>query len=131
MSEGKTRPRPRKRAEKRGFALGVASLGLMLCLMLDAQTVIASMKEGMHLVAHTMIPSLFPFMVVSEVIVRSGAGERIARPLCRVIRPLLGLNEAAGSALLLGLLCGFPVGSRAAADYYRAGRLTAPASSSQ
>lgn len=125
MSEGKTRPRPRKRAEKGRLALSVASLGLMLCLMLDAPTVIASMKEGMHLVAHTMIPSLFPFMVVSEVIVRSGAGERIARPLCRVIRPLLGLNEAAGSALLLGFLCGFPVGSRAAADYYRAGRLTA------
>jgi len=107
------------------FLLGVASLSLMLCLMLDAPTIIESMKGGLHLLAHTMIPSLFPFMVLSEVIVRSGVGERMTRPLCRVIRPVLGLNEAAGSALLLGFLCGFPVGSRAAAGYYRAGRLTA------
>lgn len=124
MLERKTCPRPRGRSGIGRFVLGVASLGLMLCLMLDAPTVIESMKGGLYLLAHTMIPALFPFMVVSEVIVRSGVGERMTRPLCRVIGPLLGLNEAAGSALLLGFLCGFPVGSRAAAGYYRAGRLT-------
>ncbi len=124
MIEANMRAHLQKRQAKVRYTPGILALGLMLCLMLDAPTVIASMKEGLRLVAHTMIPSLFPFMVAAEVIVRSGAGEQMMRPLCKVIRSLLGLNEAAGSALLLGFLCGFPIGSRMAASYYRAGRLT-------
>lgn len=114
----------RRRFVCRGTWSGRLAILMMLCLVLDAQDVVDAVKDGMLLLVRSIIPSLFPFMVVSEWIVRSGAGEGIFRVAGKGLRLLLGLGEAAGSACLLGFLCGFPVGSRAAANYYRAGRMS-------
>ena len=114
----------RRRLWGTGTWSGRLALLMMLCLVLDAQDAVAAVKEGMLLLVRSIIPSLFPFMVVSEWIVRSGAGEGISRVAGKGLRSLLGIGEAAGCACLLGFLCGFPVGSRAAANYYRAGRLS-------
>lgn len=96
------------------------SFGLLLLFFIEPGGVAEHIRRGMTLCVRTMIPSLFPFMVVSELIVRSGAGEAIAKLPARLLR----LPAGGVCASLLGALCGFPVGSRTAAEYYRRGRLT-------
>lgn len=103
------------------FAVWALALGLMALLFASPEASIESIRRGMSLCVRTMIPSLFPFMVVSELVVRSGAGEAIAHLPAR----LFSLPRSGVCACLLGLLCGFPVGSRAAAEYCRRGSLTA------
>jgi sporulation integral membrane protein YlbJ len=102
----------------------VLSLAMMVLLFAQPASAMEYIRRGMSLCVRTMIPSLFPFMVVSELIVRSGAGESIVRLPARLLGPRLGLPPEGICACLLGLLCGFPLGSRAAAAYYRAGHLT-------
>lgn len=102
------------------FASCALVLGSAILLFVEAETSMAYIRRGMSLCVRTMIPSLFPFMVVSELIVRSGVGEAMARLPARLLR----LPEGGVCACLLGFLCGFPVGSRVAAEYYRMGRLT-------
>ena len=104
--------------------LGGTALLMALLLVSRSQITMEHMRSGMLICVRTMIPSLFPFMVVSELIVKSGAGEMAARYPAALLRPLLCVPSEAVCALLLGWLCGFPVGSRVAADYLRAGRLT-------
>jgi sporulation integral membrane protein YlbJ len=104
---------------------GGMALIMAVLLLRNAEATMEHVHRGMLICARTMIPSLFPFMVVSELIVKSGAGELIARWPARLLGPMLKLSRQGVCALLLGWLCGFPIGSRAAADYYRAGAIDA------
>ncbi len=82
------------------------------------------MNRGLLLCAKTVIPSLFPFMVLSELIVsgcaQNAAFSRLLSPLGR----LFGLPPAGCCAVVLGLLCGFPVGAKCVCQAYDSGNLT-------
>ena len=95
-----------------GFCL-MSSFCFILVLR-NSDAAIAYMGQGLTLCARTVIPSLFPFMVISELLVSSGAGEALGRLFSRVMRWLFGLSGAGASAVFLGSMCGFPVGARTA-----------------
>ncbi len=84
---------------------------------------IASVKNALSLCAQTVIPSLFPFIVISELAVSLGAAKYLGKFLTPIFRPLFDLNEHGTSAFLLGALCGFPVGARTAVALYERGSL--------
>jgi hypothetical protein len=75
-----------------------------------------------------VLPALFPFAVLSELLIGGGISELLS-PLLR--RPLslpplrwLGFSPDGACAMLLGLLCGFPIGTRALLSLRRQGRIT-------
>ena len=114
----------------RSLPMGRITLGALLvfCLFLllrNAGVAAEGMREGLSLCARAVVPALFPSLVLCEALLR---GELLQRPLCALSRPiarLLGLCEAGAEAVLLGLLCGFPVGARAAIRAYDRGRIDA------
>ena len=66
--------------------LGALCLALLLffslALMLRrADIATDSMRKGLALCARAIVPSLFPFMVLSELLVATGAGEYLTAPL--------------------------------------------------
>jgi len=98
-----------------------------LCLILllwHSDTAILYMRRGLQLCAKTVIPSLFPFMVISELLVTSGGGELLGKLLERPFRWLFGISSPSVCALIMGLLCGFPVGTKTAVSLYRRGQIT-------
>ena len=105
------------------LAPGLAALAAAVLLMKNSSLAAEAVGQGLALCAGTMIPSLFPFMVIAELIVRSGTGRTALRPVARLLKPIFGVSEAGGCALALGALCGFPVGARTAAAYYRSGEM--------
>lgn len=84
---------------------------------------IASMSQGMKLCTATVIPALFPFMVLSELLVSSGASELIGRYLGAPFGKLFGLSRDGAAVFLLGMLCGFPVATKSAVSLYERGRI--------
>lgn len=97
---------------------------LLAMILRNAQIAAHYMREGLFLCARTVIPSLFPFMVISELLVRCGAGHAAGRILGAPVRALFGLSRAASAPLLLGSLCGFPVGAKVALSLYDRGELS-------
>ena len=106
----------------------------MLCLVLlllfslalmfrRADVVVNCMRQGLALCARAVVPSLFPFMVLSEILVCSGAGEWMTAPIAKPLRKLLGVSRTGCCAVVLGLLCGFPVGARCAVLGYEKGTI--------
>lgn len=98
-----------------------AALGMLL-LILDGKTAIAGAREGVELCLQAVIPSLFPFFVLSMLLTDSlsGASVGLLRPLERLCRVPAG----SGPILLTGFLGGYPVGAQSAANGYRAGHLS-------
>ena len=89
--------------------LGVFSL---LLILRNSDIAIDYMSRGLSLCAKTVVPSLFPFMVLAEMIVSSGAISLIPYCLQKPLQKLFRLSPEGCSALLVGLLCGFPIGAR-------------------
>ncbi len=105
-------------------AFCVMSTFCFLLILRNADAAIAYMGRGLSLCARTVIPSLFPFMVISELLVQSGAGEAFGRLFSRVMRWIFGISGAGVSAVLLGSMCGFPVGARTAVALYDKGAIS-------
>lgn len=81
-------------------------------------------KRGLDTCVESLIPSLFPFMVISSLLISGGAGERIGALFKAPVGALFGLSARGTSALLMGWLCGFPIGARSAAKLYRDGKIS-------
>lgn len=103
---------------------GSISLLSLILILTNADVAIASMTRGLHMCAKTVIPSLFPFMVISELIVQGGVGNAFGRLLSRPMRWLFGVSGAGACAVLLGSLCGFPIGAKTAVSLYDRGELS-------
>ena len=92
-------------------------------LLLNPDVSAQACRDALTLCAQTVIPSLFPFFVLSSLLVSGGGGDAFSALLGGLMRPLFGLSGAGASALALGLLGGYPVGARTVAELYGAGTL--------
>ncbi len=86
----------------------------LLLILRNSDAAIKYIGSGLVLCARTVIPSLFPFMVISELVVSSGLSELAGKYLNRPLGFIFGISGVSSSAVLLGALCGFPIGSRTA-----------------
>lgn len=83
-----------------------------------------ALAAGLALCGGPLLLSLFPFLIVSTLLARSGGGELLGA-LLRPAARLAGVRaDSAGGVLLLGLAGGFAPAANAAAQAVRAGRLT-------
>lgn len=113
--------------KKRSFAsvlLGVCLSTAFLLFLLRSDIAIDYMKIGLKLCSGTVIPSLFPFMVVSSLIVSSGIGIRLCRIFTYPARLLFGVSGGGACAFILGAFCGFPIGARVVCEMYDNGSIS-------
>ena len=100
---------------------------LLFCaagLLLFPEECAEAARNGLSLCLQTVLPSLYPFFVLSSLVIASGMGDTLSRCFEPLMRPLFGLSGAGAGALVLGLLGGYPVGARTAAELYRGGSLS-------
>lgn len=101
---------------------GIAACLGMFLLILDAKTALIGAKEGVSLCISAVIPSLFPFFVLTNLLTGNllGSGGRFLRPLGR----LCGIPEGGESLLITGLLGGYPAGAVCIRQACDAGQLS-------
>ncbi len=104
------------------FFCGIV-LMLFALLRLPAQSVAAA-RDGIGLCLNVILPSLFPFFVLSSLCVELGVIQRLGSLMGRVMEPLFRVNGSCAGAFLLGILGGYPVGARTAIALYQSGDCT-------
>lgn len=106
------------------YGAGIAGILLGGSLLIRPDISARGVQDGLQLCAQTLIPSLFPFLVLSGFLTTSGLALRIGRLLEPVMRRIFHLPGAAGSALVISMLGGFPVGLRMITGLRQQGALT-------
>ena len=108
----------------RDLLLGIGLAGGAAALLCYPQQAMEAARSGLLLCGNVIIPSLFPFFVLSALVVELG----LAGALGRLLEPLMGVlfrvNGSCASAVALGFLGGYPVGARTAIELYRKGMCT-------
>ena len=93
-----------------------------VALLTAPRTTSEAAREGLYICIDILIPSLFPFFVLSALIIELGMARSIGRALEPVMRPLFRVNGTCAAAVVLGFLGGYPVGAKCAISLYEKGQ---------
>ncbi len=95
------------------------ALVLLLGMLIFPKLSVHFALSALNLWFTKMIPTLFPFMVLSGILIRMN----LVKPLCSPLRPLsrllFGVEENGIFCIIIGFLCGFPMGAKVISDLYK------------
>lgn len=115
----------KKAADQARTAAGSFALLLACVLLLTRRyDAAAGVMAGITTCLTSLVPSLFPFVVLACAVSKSSAAQVLFRPLAPVMRVLFRLPAAAAPALVFGLTAGYPTGAKITAGLLESGRLT-------
>lgn len=115
-----------KSLAKKGKFTMLFLFSFLFALMLFTRPEPASqgVSRGLLCCASIIIPALFPFMVLSEFVVRTGLARAMGKIFAPVTRALFSLPGSSGASIFMSFIGGYPVGAKAACELYRRGELT-------
>ena len=110
------------KARYRDLILGIALLGGAAALVLWPELTMEAMRDGIRLCGNVILPSLFPFFVLSSLVVELGMSRYLGKLLEPIMVPLFRVSGSCAAALALGFIGGYPVGARTAIQLYENGQ---------
>ena len=108
----------------RRYAFAFMSLFVIILFFKNAQAASLWVQNGLYLCGTRLIPALFPFMVLSSIAIESGALRALCKLPARLFLRAFKISEDATSAVIIGWLCGFPVGARSLCELYASERIS-------
>lgn len=94
------------------------------CILTNSAQSLAYAGLGLELWFSKMIPSLLPFMILSGIMVRLNLTEKMSMAIYPAVGPLYKVRKNVCYCMLLGFLCGFPMGAKVTGDLRERGMLT-------
>ncbi len=76
---------------------------------------------GVSMCFEVLIPSLFPFLVLSSLMLGLGFTRYLSRIFEPVMRPLFGVSGECSGAIIMGFLGGSPIGAKTVVSMYESG----------
>ena len=105
-----------------------SSLPLLLCVAAAAfgllafpQSVSRAVSDSLTLCTTTLLPTLFPFMVLAGIVIKSGIAHSIGSRTQWFMKPVFHLPGVCFLPLLLGMIGGYPTGAKTVVSLYRSG----------
>ncbi len=111
-------------SDRRKYAVIAVVCALAVCLVLKPEIAPEAVSVALSGCVKRLIPALFPFICISGILLRAGFGEMCGKILGRPFSAIFGLHQTGSSAYILGAVCGFPVGGRAALSVAKEGELS-------
>ena len=99
-------------------------LGIFLLTVTHIMLVSEAIQKALYLCAKALIPTLFPFLILTDLLLSTEGSEKLLTVISTPISRLLRLSKSGGVVFLLGAIFGFPMGAKAIARYYPEGRLS-------
>lgn len=106
-----------KEHDKNALLTFICSL-MIIYIVLNPKQCIGFTIAGAKLFFNAVFPSLFPFLVIVNLIISFGGIEIYSRLLGTILCRPLGLPKECSLVLLVSVFCGYPLGARYAAELY-------------
>ena len=100
----------------------------VLCLLLLLITPALSFSGalgGLSLWGTVVVPTLLPFMICTGAVMGLGGAELLARPFTPILGRFPGLSPSGSFALICGVLCGYPMGSKIDGEFLDSRQISA------
>lgn len=88
----------------------------IVCLVLFSKSNMESAKAGLTLWATSVVPTLFPFFVGTELLYRTNFVIFLGKIFTKFMRPVFNLPGESAIAFILGNISGYPVGAKLACN---------------
>ena len=95
-----------------------------ICLVVFSSSNLTATKNGLTLWATCVVPSLFPFFVITNLLSRTKVVNIIGKLLDKFMSPLFNVPGIGGFGFVMGLISGYPVGAKIVADFREKGLVT-------
>lgn len=104
------------------FALAIGASLVGLVVYTDACKETAGKAAAMCI--ELILPSLFPFLVLSNLVIGMGYARALGKACAPVMRRLFNLSGACAGPFLMGIIGGYPIGAKSAVALYESGQCT-------
>ena len=101
---------------KRNF-FAIIFLCFAFSILIFSKNNLAAVKTGLTSWATSVVPSLFPFFVATELLMHTNIVNFLGRILNRFMKPLFNIDGKGSFGFIMGLISGYPVGAKIACEF--------------
>ncbi len=87
------------------------------CLLFFSKTNLPAVKSGLSLWANSVVPSLFPFFVATELLMHTNIINWFGKILNPYMKPLFNIRGEGSFAFIIGIISGYPIGAKIASNF--------------
>lgn len=91
-------------------------LFLFSMLLIFPDICLSGVNTGIHLCLTALMPSIFPFVLISNIIMQLGVVQTIGRLLYPIMHFFFHTSLYGGYAVFMGFFCGYPMGAKVTND---------------
>ncbi len=101
---------------KRNF-LSLLFLFFTISILIFSKTNLPAIKSGLSLWANSVIPSLFPFFVATELLIHTNLFYKLGNYFNIFMKPIFNIRGEGALAFIMGIVSGYPVGAKIASNF--------------
>ena len=95
---------------------GIVIVLLFIIMLVSPKAVFTGASEGLLLWFQIILPTLFPFLLISNLLLVTGNIHYISSALGNLFSRMFSVSANGSFAVINGFLCGYPMGAKTAAD---------------
>ncbi len=103
---------------------GIGIVLLFMIMLLSPKAVFAGASEGLLLWFQIILPTLFPFLLITNLLLATGTMHLINAAFGTILTHIFRVSQNGSFAVVTGFLCGYPMGAKTAADLTAAGYIS-------
>lgn len=97
--------------------ISILFLLFTISILIFANSNLSAVKSGINLWATSVVPSLFPFFVATELLMHTNIIYHIGNLLNRFMKPLFNVRGEGAFAFIMGIISGYPIGAKIATNF--------------
>lgn len=95
-----------------------------LFLLIFSSQNLSAAKNGLMLWANSVVPSLFPFFIATELLGYTNIITKFEKILTPIMRPLFNVPGSGAYAFIMGIISGYPIGAKIVTNFRQNGICT-------
>ena len=103
---------------------GIGVVVLFAVMLISPKAVFNGASEGLLLWFQIILPTLFPFSIITNLLLCTDSIHYISDAAGAILTKIFRVSENGSFAIIVGFLCGYPMGAKVTADLITSGYVT-------